>query len=304
MTMRMRATAAGAVVLALLTAPCAWADPGQTGLTFLKLGLGARAAGMGEAFSSVADDASATYWNPAGCVGTYGSEVLLNQVTWFQDVRMENVAIVRSMPEQGYGLSFTSLHAGDMDLRDIDGNDLGSFSFFDFAIQATYARRLTTGVAGGVSAKALYEKIDEETAQGFAVDLGLTADLPLPGLRLGACVQHLGSKMKYVEDSFDLPLTFRGGLAYRRMIPLLSDEAVVAFELQKPREDDLKTHLGIEVGVAEKLALRFGYRSGYDNQNVSVGVGIPVERFRLDYAFVPFYSDLGDTHRLSLAVKI
>jgi hypothetical protein len=217
---------------------------------------------------------------------------------------MENVSMVRSMPDQGYGLSLTSLHAGDLDLRDIDGNHLGHFSFLDFALQASYARKLGERLSGGVSAKALYEKIDEETATGFAVDLGMRMDLPVPGLRLGACVQHLGSKMKFIEESFDLPLTFRGGLAYSRNIAFLSDETVVAFDLEKPREDDLKTHVGIEVGVAEKLALRFGYSSGFDNRNVSVGVGIPVERFRLDYAFVPFYSDLGDTHRLSFAIGL
>ncbi len=291
----------GIVLAAALSAS---ADPGQTGLTFLKLGPGARAVGMGGAFTSVADDASATYWNPAGLVGDRGTEVLLSQITWFQDVRMENIAVVKSRATEGYGLSFTALHAGDLDLRDIDGNDLGHFSFFDFALQASYARKLGDRVTGGVSAKALYEKIDEETATGFAVDLGMVVDLPLPGLRLGACVQHLGSQMKFIEESFDLPLTIRGGLAYQREIGFLSDDAVVAFELQKPREDDIKTHLGVEVGMSGKLALRFGYQSGYDNQNVSVGVGIPVERFRLDYAYVPFYSDLGDTHRLSFAIGL
>ncbi len=301
--MKMRVTLL--VFALLLAAPTAgWTEAGQTGLTFLKLGHGARAVGMGGAFCSVADDASTTYWNPAGCVGDYGAEVLLNQVTWFQDVRMENIAVVRSRTDQGYGLSLTALHAGDLDLRDIEGNPLGHFSFFDFALQASYGRKLAEWLTAGVSAKALYEKIDEETATGFAVDLGTMIDLPLPGLRMGACVQHLGSKMKFIEESFDLPLTLRGGLAYGREVSFLSDEMVVAFEVQKPREDDVKTHLGIEVGVVERLALRFGYRSGYDNQNVSVGVGIPVEKFRLDYAFVPFYSDLGDTHRLSFAIQI
>jgi hypothetical protein len=39
---------------------------GTTGLNFLKIGVGAKAVGMGEAFRAVADDASALYWNPAG----------------------------------------------------------------------------------------------------------------------------------------------------------------------------------------------------------------------------------------------
>jgi hypothetical protein len=303
MEMRVRSSVLSLAAV-LVLAGASFADPGETGLTFLKLGHGARAIGMGGAFTSVADDASATYWNPAGCVGNYGREVLFNQVTWFQDVRIENLSVVSAGEREGFGLSFTALHTGDIDLRDVEGNPGGYFSFFDFALQASYARALSDRVRAGVSAKGLYEKIDEETAKGFAVDLGLLADLPVPGLRAGVCLQHLGAKMKFVEESFDLPLTVRGGLAYTRRIGVLSDDAVVAFEVQKPKADDLKTHMGIEVGILEKLALRLGYSTGYDNQNVSVGVGIPVERFRLDYAFVPFYSDLGDTHRLSLAIKI
>ena len=52
------------------------------------------------------------------------------------------------------------------------------------------------------------------------------------------------------------------------------------------------------------IALRFGYRSGWDNQNVSAGIGVKAGQFRLDYAFVPFYSDLGETHRVSLGFTL
>jgi hypothetical protein len=288
----------------LLVAPAAGANPGQTGLTFLKMGQGARAMGMGGAFCTVADDASATYWNPAGCAAMEQTQVLLSQASWVQDIQMENVAVARAHGDHGFGLSFTALHTGEIERRDVEGTYLGHFRFFDFAIQGSYAHRFSSQLSGGVSFKALYEKIDEETATGFAVDFGALWNLPVDGLTLGACVQHLGTTMKFIEESFDLPLTMRAGLAYRLMIPFLSDESVAAVEIQKPREDDVKAHFGIEMGLVEKLALRFGYRTGYDNQNVTVGVGIPVDRYRLDYAYVPFYSDLGDVHRVTFGIQL
>ena len=39
---------------------------GTTGAQFLKIGTGARPVAMGYAFSAVADDLNALYWNPAG----------------------------------------------------------------------------------------------------------------------------------------------------------------------------------------------------------------------------------------------
>lgn len=299
-----RISALVAVLPLIVWAAWASADPGETGLTFLKLGQGARAVGMGGAFSTVADDASATYWNPAGCALVGGTEVLLSQSRWFEDVTFENIAIVRSTSDEGFGLSFTALHTGEMELRDNEGTYLGHFRFFDFAVQGSYARKIGDRLTGGVSAKVLYEKIDLETATGFAADVGAVVELPVKGLKLGACVQHFGTKMKFIDESFDLPLTLRAGVAYRLNVPFLSDESLAAFEVQRPREDDVKTHFGFEVGVAEKLALRFGYRTGYDNQNVSIGMGVPVDRYRLDYAYVPFYSDLGDTHRISFGIRL
>jgi len=46
------------------------ADRTRGGVLFLLIGPGARATGMGEAFVAIADDPTATYWNPAG-LGNY-----------------------------------------------------------------------------------------------------------------------------------------------------------------------------------------------------------------------------------------
>jgi len=53
-------------IMLLLWSMVSGQDTGTTGSTFLKLGAGARAIGMGSAFTGLSDDATAIYWNPAG----------------------------------------------------------------------------------------------------------------------------------------------------------------------------------------------------------------------------------------------
>ena len=60
---------AAAAAVFMLNDACAnfkMSDSGTTTAQFLKLGVGARAIGMGEAYSAIADDPTAIYWNPAG----------------------------------------------------------------------------------------------------------------------------------------------------------------------------------------------------------------------------------------------
>ena len=51
---------------------------GMAAAQFLKIGVGARAAGMGESFVAVSNDASALYWNPAGITQSTGNEIIVS----------------------------------------------------------------------------------------------------------------------------------------------------------------------------------------------------------------------------------
>lgn len=298
---RMLVTLLG-ITLLLLPATL-WAEDGSTGLAFLKLGVGARAIGLGDAYVGVSGDASSIYWNPAGLAQVENIDLMFMHSEWFQGIRYEFLGGAQRFDHQAFGIGLTGLYMDDLERREGPTSEpIGHFGFYDFALTGSYARTLTDYLDVGANLKYLHEKIDNETAAAFAVDLGATYRVPsLERLSIGAVLQNLGTQMQYLEDKFDIPLNFRTGLAYSIPAEALKGDFLAVTDLVVPSDGKTKLHFGLEYMYAHVLALRFGYRTGWDNQNVSAGLGVNVKSFRLDYAYTPFYSDLGDTHRFSLA---
>ena len=72
--------------------------------TFLKIGIGARATGLGEAFVAVANDPTAIYWNPAGLASIQRQELAISHVEWPADIRFEHLALVLPVRRLGGSL--------------------------------------------------------------------------------------------------------------------------------------------------------------------------------------------------------
>jgi len=290
---------AGALV-ALVPGSGLAADPGDTGLAFLKIGVGARAAAMGEAYSAVAQDPTAMYWNPAGIANTPDLEFHASHNEWISDVRYEYVGAVQGMRGHAFGAHVSLLHMGELEGRDATGQFTESFRAYDFSAGVTYGRRITRSLEVGVTGKLLHEKIQDYSTTGFASDLGARYRTPLRGLTLAATLTNLGPDMTYEEDAFTLPTAGRIGAAYRSL-SLLSG-FILASDLRFPNDSDAKGHLGAELWVHEAVALRGGAKLNYDEEAGSFGFGVRLREYEFDYAFVPFSetSELGDTHRFSV----
>ncbi len=79
-----------------------WADISNAAVLFLRIAPGARAAGMGEAYVAIADDATATHWNPAG-LGNYplsGSWIEAEIPAEYRPIRA--LATIRKGSGRGY----------------------------------------------------------------------------------------------------------------------------------------------------------------------------------------------------------
>lgn len=279
-------------------------DAGTSGFLFLRLGNGARASGMGEAFTAVADDATSVYWNPAGLASIEDVELNVTHSEWLMDIRFEQVSVVNEMFGGAAGLSFTGVYYGSMDrYGDYPSivND-GTFSPYDLSVAAGYGMDVLPNLSAGVSAKLIYEKIDFESATGWAVDAGLIHRSMIEGLTLAASMLNLGPQVSFVSEKFYPPFQIRGGASYRYDADWLMGSVILAADAVFPNDGDAKFHSGMEYTYRNMLAVRGGYKAGYYTQGATLGLGVRYRGLRFDYAFMPMDYEFGDSHRFSLSV--
>ena len=162
---------------------------GTTAAAFLEIGPGAAATGMGGAFVSVANDATALYWNPAGTANFTKNEVTIFHANWIASTNFDYAALVIPLGEAGnLGLSFTSFSMADEMVRTVDLlKGLVSFQCRGYAVGLSYARKLTDRFSIGFTAKYIQETIWHESASAVAIDVGTIFRTDLfNGLTIGA----------------------------------------------------------------------------------------------------------------------
>lgn len=288
---------AGVALLACVTCNDALAV-GETGAQFLKIGVGVRSMAMGEAYSAIADDASAVYWNPAGLARQDATSVLATYGMWFEDMGHHTFAVAAPTDVGYWGGLVCYSPSGDIPRVDGDLNASGEYDAYDFSGSLAFANRIGKALSYGVGAKLIQSSIEDESATGYAADVGLLYEpSQVHGFTLGLAVQNLGPDLTFISDGDPLPLTVRGGVAFD------AGSFVVAADASKPRDNDVSVHLGAEYVIAEVLALRAGFLTRPEMESaVTFGLGVTWRRLSVGYAYVPF-AEIEGTHHVSAGLS-
>lgn len=162
----------------LLCTSMVYAKPfGKTGtaaMQFLKIGVDARAIGMGEAYTAVCDDISSVWWNPAGLAPALKQQAIFSHTNWLADVMHDFAAASYTNGVSTWAVSASVLHMDQIDITSEEefGPTGETFTNSDMAIGLTYASTFTDKFSFGLTGKYLRENLYIYDVNSFSVDLG------------------------------------------------------------------------------------------------------------------------------------
>jgi hypothetical protein len=216
-------------------------NAGTAGMQFLKIGVGARQIGMGEASCAAGLDANTIYQNPAGLTEA-GSQVVVSHDQSFANIAEQSISGSFQTNSGSFGVGILYLHMDDMTGYDIDAQGApvktADFTSYDVAVTLSYAR-VIGGIPVGINVKMLQEKIAGYQASGAALDIGMTDKLT-DNLNFGFAVQNIGPAVKFISETTPLPLNVKMGLAFRG----LGNNLTVTADANKPVDDGIKACIG------------------------------------------------------------
>jgi len=281
------------ILIIILASVCYANGAGTTGANFLKIGVGARAAALGDAFTAVVDDSTSLYWNPAGLAKMEKRQLSATYNMWFAGINQGYLGMGFPLSRRGViagGVNYVDM--GDFDGRDESGNPTGTFTASALNYQLGYANRFGEKLIWGISAGLVQDTIAEDIKSTYAANLGLIYKSS-ESLSLGLALQNVGGEL----GSDPLPFVAKIGMAYTWKSLLL------ALDIASPTDNDLYYGAGIEWWIMDGIALRVGYKTNQDiGEGLTAGLGFSKGKIRFDYAYVP-YGELGNTHRVLLGMS-
>jgi len=303
---------------------------------FLAIGVGGRALGMGGAYTALANDVTAGYYNPAGLI-----HLNYPQISIMHDERFGNLvnydyaaAAIPYGTDMSFGLSIMRLAVdgipdtrnalvdangdGILDITQdrLDYSRISEFSDQDWAFYLSFAKRHSDNFSYGASVKIIRRSIAEFSATGIGFDIGVQYT-PIENLFLGATLQDVTTTLvawstgrnELISPTLKVGGGYKFELLGGTITPVLDLD--IRFEGRNfasninigPISVDL--HEGFEYNYKNVFAIRAGYN---DIKQFTIGAGIKLPKLSIDYSFARFNDSederLPDTHRISLILTL
>jgi len=296
---------------------------------FIAIGVGGRALGLGGAYTALANDVTAGYWNPAGLAALAYPEIALMHDERFGGlVNYDYGAVAVPVgPKSTLALSVIRLGVDDIantssawvgdlnnnglpDANEIDYSKITSFNASEWAFYLSYARTSGDRLSIGGNLKVLRHRIGGAAATGIGFDIAALYRAT-DRLTLGANFQDVTTTLVAWNNGTNelITPTLKLGGAYAidawdgRFSPVFDTD--VRFEGRKSASNahlgriSFDFHTGLEYEFRHLVALRLGYS---DVGSFNVGAGIHLPKLDIDYSFAKFNGteQLDNTHRISL----
>lgn len=314
--------AASLLTLLFLALPAGSALASLAGAACLQIPPSARFNGLGQSGVALADDATASWWNPAGLgfmsgrtLGLMHSQLVPDLA---DDIYYEYAGWVHQLEGWGtYSINFIYLSYGESVKTTSSPDPEGTFTSYEFSPGLSYGVRLDENTAVGLGLK--YVRVDlapassvpdpgagEGAGGSVAVDLGVLRRFG--AYSAGLALTNFGPNISFIdaEQSDPLPRFFRvgaAGLVYKGDY----GHVLLSADLNKLLVSGGQTTVngGTELQYTDIMALRIGYISDPDGDitDFTYGGGFHTKLggkdFFLDYGNIPQAEELDRVHRFS-----
>lgn len=202
----------------VMVAMNAKAQESGTVFNFLRIPVSAHGAALGgENITLVEDDPSLAQSNPALLSSVTHRTAQFGYMNYMSGTSMFTANYTHVLNDKAtVGGAVQYLNYGSMDEMDYNGQQLGTFTPSDLAIEGIMSYMLAENLVGGIGAKFIYSKIGNYSSTAAAIDLGLNYYDPDLDFSAGITVKNLGGQLSAYDDEFeDLPIDVQVGVSQR-----------------------------------------------------------------------------------------
>ena len=282
----------------------------------LSAGYGARAMSLGGAFTALADDPTAVFWNPAGLEFINQQSATFFHTTLWEGTNYDFLGYVYPTIKYGsFGAGIGRIAVGDIPQLDEQGLSVGgnTFSNSEYHFYFSYAKEFFERFTPGITARVVHRGWSGLVNMGNPSDFGVGLDLGaiykpdwygeiwLQDWSFGAKIHNfISPQLNEGTEADDFPLNIRLGAAKKiRMIGGDYINLLLDFDLSTRRSFHM--HTGVEYRYREMADIRLGISA----QGWAFGAGVTYDKFRLDYSLgLNDYSEfLPAVHRISVSVN-
>jgi hypothetical protein len=290
------------VLLALLLLTSSfplYASTGTEGASFLELPIGARPAALGQAYSTLAEDAYAPTWNPAGLSFLNSPQVAGMHMLYLESTSYEYGSFVYPLKGgRGIGVAIQYFEPGTISGLDANANPIGDINGYYANYTISFGQSLGDTLGIGLSGHMIRAQIDDVSGHAFAGTGGLLYR-PNPQWRLAAVMANVGQPLSFIDSKDSLPLTYRVGAAYHPVPPW-----TLVLEGAEQKDGFKSLHGGVEYETPFGFSVRLGYDTERTKElsamaGCSFGASMLLWNQDFSYTYLPL-SDFGSSHIFSV----
>lgn len=305
----------------------------QTGLKFLSVSMDPRSAALGDAVTSVVSKSTAMLYNPSVMGEMEGTaDFSFGSTRWIADINYIYGTGAISLFDGDYGvfgISLVAVDYGDFIGTIVAPNDngyleVGTFKPTSMALGIGYANQLSQKFSVGGNIKYVRQSIgtavtgydatgnrvvEDNSVSAIAFDFGILYHTGFKSLNFGMSVRNFSTELKYKDEKFQLPLTFKIGLSMNALDLFDIDQNIHSFiisvDASHPRDYSEQISVGAEYLFMNTFAIRGGFTSPTDEQEFTAGVGLRQSitgiNLGVDYSYTPF-GIFDNVHRFSVNI--